>query len=549
MMNGVTTFVNDQGAVSNFDQAGNLIVPMEKIDDVLRPVVLADGTANKIGETVEGDENGIRIVVERTNAAAAALKKLRDENVVTSVQSVYNDAYARAQAEADYYNDVWARVLADNTDLRTPEQKGDADRSGTIEADEQEAINDGENSTYLADPITIAGRAAAHRTESNKRETAEQGLRAAVVAREQATDAVVAAFNSPQSFYEQLVARRQALKATADKAVADATPVGGVVPEGLTDAQDDAAKALANAEKARDELLALFEDEDDPTVALINELVKNNGDDGQALVDAISATYETAAGAADAAREVVNELTGDDGAVSANTADIKTNSDAIDTLDGEVFDADGNSRIDANETRSMENETRSMENRTLIDTNMENITANATKIMENETNIMENAGHIMENATNITANTGMIETNAGDIMTNAGNIMTNAGNISMNSASIEANMASIGTNADAIAANMNSIGSNSSAISDNRNMIGELSEDLETVRAGVAASMALAGMPAINGRGISIGVGSFDGESAFAVGFQIQGEQASFKVGVTSASGATGASAGVGFQF
>ena len=49
-------------------------------------------------------------------------------------------------------------------------------------------------------------------------------------------------------------------------------------------------------------------------------------------------------------------------------------------------------------------------------------------------------------------------------------------------------------------------------------------------------------MPAINGRGISIGVGSFDGESAFAVGFQIQSDMASFKVGVTSAGGETGAS-------
>ena len=114
---------------------------------------------------------------------------------------------------------------------------------------------------------------------------------------------------------------------------------------------------------------------------------------------------------------------------------------------------------------------------------------------------------------------------------------------------IDANSSSISSNADAIAANMNAIGSNASAISDNRNMIGELSDDLGVVRAGVAASMALAGMPAINGRGISIGVGSFDGESAFAVGFQIQGEMASFKVGVTSGGGATGASAGVGFQF
>ena len=44
---------------------------------------------------------------------------------------------------------------------------------------------------------------------------------------------------------------------------------------------------------------------------------------------------------------------------------------------------------------------------------------------------------------------------------------------------------------------------------------------------------------AINGRGIAIGVGSYDGESAFAVGFQIQGEQASFKVGVKSSGGET----------
>ena len=114
---------------------------------------------------------------------------------------------------------------------------------------------------------------------------------------------------------------------------------------------------------------------------------------------------------------------------------------------------------------------------------------------------------------------------------------------------IDANTSSITSNASAIASNMSSIGSNASAISDNRNMIGELSDDLSVVRAGVAASMALAGMPAINGRGISIGVGSFDGESAFAVGFQLQGEMASFKIGLTSGGGATGASAGVGFQF
>ena len=84
---------------------------------------------------------------------------------------------------------------------------------------------------------------------------------------------------------------------------------------------------------------------------------------------------------------------------------------------------------------------------------------------------------------------------------------------------------------------------------DNTAMIGGLQDQMDIVRAGVAASMALAGMPAVNGRGLAIGVGSFDGESAFAVGFQISGEQASFKVGVTSSGGETGVSAGVGFNF
>ena len=86
-------------------------------------------------------------------------------------------------------------------------------------------------------------------------------------------------------------------------------------------------------------------------------------------------------------------------------------------------------------------------------------------------------------------------------------------------------------------------------IGENRAMINGLQDQMDIVRAGVAASMALAGMPAVNGRGLAIGVGSFDGESAFAVGFQISGEQASFKVGVTSSGGETGVSAGVGFNF
>ena len=182
----------------------------------------------------------------------------------------------------------------------------------------------------------------------------------------------------------------------------------------------------------------------------------------------------------------------------------------------------------------------------MIGANMDSIVKNAANITTNATNIATNVTDIATNVTAI-ADEKMAREMADTML--ADDIMTNAGNIMANEMSIGVNAGGISTNVDGIAANMNAIGANAASIADNRNMIGELSDDLSVVRAGVAASMALAGMPAINGRGISIGVGSFDGESAFAVGFQIQGEMASFKVGVTSGGGATGASAGVGFQF
>ena len=305
----------------------------------------------------------------------------------------------------------------------------------------------------------------------------------------------------------------------------------GSPPESALEAADE---ALDRARMQQTAHASLAGEADNPANVLLNELVKARtnadgdvvDDDGQALITAISDTYNVAKGAADQAREVVDELTGEGGQVAMNTAAISENADNITALDG---------RVTQNEEDIASNTTMIGENRGMI--------------MANTAGIAENRGMIMANTAGIAENRGMIMTNADEIVRVEGRVDTNWDAIAANQTAIETNSGRISSNADAIAANMNSIGSNSSAISDNRNMIGELSDDLDVVRAGVAASMALAGMPAINGRGISIGVGSFDGESAFAVGFQIQGEMASFKVGVTSASGATGASAGVGFQF
>ena len=498
---------NFTGTTSNFDSSRNLLIPTE-LDTTDRD---GDGDITDYVPAIETGNFGvddIRTRVDNYNIAAAALKKARDENGNVLLQPLYDEAYERAKAEAAYYNGVWADVLSDTTDQRTQDERD-------------------ETHADYEDPYSISSQYELVVKSSNDRAAAELDLREKVAAREAATEAVVDAFQSPASFYDQLVARRQALKFAADKAVADADNPD----ETLTDAAGAAATALMEAEEAQANYQALYADASDPVQELIDELLTTDGDDGQALVDAISGSYDTANAAQETADQVAEDvagLTGEGGDVAMNTAAIEKNAGDITALDGrvamnegEIWDADGNSRIDANENRIDANEKMIGENRGMIVTNAENITANA--------------GNIATNTTMIGENRGMIETNADDIETNAGNIMMNDGRIA-------ANRTDINQNTTDIASAMSSIRSNSE-------LIGELSDDLDVVRAGVAASMALAGMPAINGRGISIGVGSFDGESAFAVGFQIQGEMASFKVGVTSASGATGASAGVGFQF
>ncbi len=217
----------------------------------------------------------------------------------------------------------------------------------------------------------------------------------------------------------------------------------------------------------------------------------------------------------------------------------------VDPVTGEGT-MDGYSRIDHNHMRSMDNANAIMDNADAIDMNKDMIGSNTDMIATNAENIKTNADNIMQE---------QMDRMAADEMLMAADVMLKS-DIDANKMMGMANMDAIDMNKDMIGSNTMKIGENSAAItrnsgmiSDNSRMIGELSESLEVVRAGVAASMALAGMPAVNGRGIAIGVGSYDGESAFAVGFQVAGEQASFQVGITSSGGETGASAGVGFQF
>ena len=442
----------------NFNESGALVLPGTSATD------------NDPDKVASATVTTVKQARDRSEAVRAALVKLQTSNQDDNFTDEITEAVRRATLEAAHYDSEYTRMLGDTTDLDTDANAFDS----------------------------IAQRYTRYQAAQRTYDTAVTDLTKAVTARENATKAVQAAFSDPTDFHGQAVNRREDLKSAADKLVTDA---GSNPPKALVDSAADAQKALDAAKKVQTAVAKAVGDENSPTNPLVTELLKNGGDDGQALVDAIGGTYDTAKDAkatADRVAADVDGLTGEGGQVALNTAAIAENADDIAT------------------------------NATNIATNADNIAANATNIMTNTENIATNADNIM-------ANSGRIDTNAADIMTNAGHIADNT--------------AAIGMNTGAIADLGNRVGSNESAIQRNSGMIGELSESLETVRAGVAASMALAGMPAINGRGVSIGVGSFDGESAFAVGFMIQSEMASFKVGVTSAGGATGASAGVGFQF
>ena len=469
-------------------------------DDVVNMVALNDGGASAVLNTdlrfgqdgADANADGIDDIYKAAKDAYDDAKDAAENNVNKDVQTRLDERERKAKARYDFYkaeNDNAYQQLRDGK-LSAPAGVDDPTVDGT---------QDGYEYTSAA--------YRSYSTAKTDRDTKANALVDAYDALAAANRAVENSLKDAGDYLGQLVELREYEKAVADKEAEDADA------EEDTAAQKAAAKALTAARaqlKSYNDIQGL--DDDDPVKKLVNSLLVADGDDddddGQALVDAISDTYDTAKSAKDTADGVATEvagLTGEGGKVAMNTAAIEKNAGDITALDG---------RVTVNEGA---------------------IATNAGNIATNAENIATNAGNIATNTTMIGENRGMIETNTAGIATNKG--------------MIETNTAGIGANTGAIADNANMIGSNSAAINRNSTQIGELNESLETVRAGVAASMALAGMPAINGRGISIGVGSFDGESAFAVGFQIQGEMASFKVGVTSGGGATGASAGVGFQF
>ena len=787
----------------NFNDDGTLRVPMRATLDPDDPATIMEPLP--ITATIAD----IRADVEAANNVVKALEEAQAKNQNVNNAIAFEEGLRRARLEAAHLNAQWNAAITDAIDLRTDAQKlrfvddnGDGDNS----PDDNETTP---NTAYV-DAFSLLSLNTAYQGALAKRDTAESALRMAVSDREAKTRATINSFTSPGSFYQQLVDRRQALKDAASNIVNRIVNAGGTPTTAQNKAVEDAQKALDTANKVKGNYDALVSDENNPAVGLVDELAKTGGDDGQALVSAITGNYDAtqanedrldallttaddgtesgrvksledkvsmlegggAGGGVDQLRTDLDALTAMDdpetmenenGAVTQNAVDISKvdgelskleetvddNSADLDTVWDDLFggqrgveaqhgdpaNCDSTStrtgdRLNCVEARSRHNEADIEDVEDLLkdkkeyidnlgaaigvdpvtgegtgDDGMSRVDKNAADIdaltAGADTDDMSDDGPITANTNAIVADrkqadmdlandlggegrtTETIKGNAdaiakevldrkqadtdlaGDLGGEGRTTETIKGNAdaiakevldraAADKAEMDARMAAdktemdarmaadkaemearmkgdadeaearmaadkaemdarmmadtalggridaeamarsdadmalgmridgeamaradgdvmlataieqavaagaasdmalggrISSNADAIASNMNSIGQNRSMINDNRNMIGELSDDLDVVRAGVAASMALAGMPAINGRGIAIGVGSYDGESAFAVGFQIQGEQASFKVGVTSSGGETGASAGVGFNF
>ena len=478
--------VDDDGVTdtsdSNFDRAGKLVVPMQLVDGAPQSISIST-----VVSTARTNRDNYRI-------AADALKKLSAENQNLLLQTIIDEAARRAQLEADYYEQQFQKVLTDTTN----QNPVTVDLPSTPENE--------------AEPYSIASRHAEYLGASNKRVVAEADLRAKAAAREAATQNVIDAFQNPGSFYAQLVARREALKARADQLVADSSSPS----TSLTAAAEAAAKALREAEEALTSYQSLAgdaEDLDNPIPGLVNTLLETDGDDGQAVVDAISRTYQNTVENMDS----ITALTADtedgaeeDGAITANRKAIAENSGEIGSL---------GDRVTQNET-DIESLMDGM------DTNTEMISANA--------------GRISVNANNISAN-------AGNIATNASFISQNAANIAHNGARIDVNAHNIAQNSERIGMNTAAIGLNTGMIAENRNMIGEIGGQLDAMRGGIAASIAMSRMPAIDG-GISFGAGMYGGESAFAVGFALERNRTTFDIGLTSSGGEVGAGIGMGVK-
>jgi autotransporter adhesin len=121
-------------------------------------------------------------------------------------------------------------------------------------------------------------------------------------------------------------------------------------------------------------------------------------------------------------------------------------------------------------------------------------------------------------ATGVVTGSNITATNSTDISNNATAIGANTTAIGTNTTAIGANTTSIGTNTTAIGTNTTAIGANTTAIASINTGFSDLEEEAFS---GIASVAAMASIPAPrdgNRFALGMGVGNYEGESAFAAG-------------------------------
>ena len=88
-------------------------------------------------------------------------------------------------------------------------------------------------------------------------------------------------------------------------------------------------------------------------------------------------------------------------------------------------------------------------------------------------------------------------------------------------------------------------------IQNNAAEIASLGDSVDILRSGVAATLAIAGMPVSpgDGWGYALGAGSFDGESAIAAGLTFRDDKSTFTFSVGNSGGESTVSAGYARNF
>lgn len=478
------------------DALADQATPLAEYNAAFEDLTTANDELDEANEALAGGQEAYTLLINEWT-----------ENVESTVDTAEFDllvAIQQRDGEQDSLNNAQAVLSSEEGDFQTAQQAV-ATQQGVIDsadaAAEQAAIE--EDQAQLAVDNATA----------EELEAAEAGLEAATIAR------IVA---------EELVISEEA----------------ALIP--LNVAEDVAEADVVAAQAGVDAAASIVEASTDvaPFQAALDQLILDGAD--QADIDAAATLVNGSANIAGLTDELDQAIA--DQAVHSSYLDDQAN--PAGALMASLIESDTNAQ----------------EIVTAVSTNYDSTVENADGINSNENDITANSDLIAANADDITANGDLIAGNADDITANGNLIADNATAISdetdarvaaddVHTLAITANETAIATEtvnrqADVLVL-QNNINSNTASINSNTAAISTLSEDLDVVRSGVAATLAVAGMPLAptEGWGAAIGTGYFDGESAVAAGLTFRSDRYNFKFAVGTSGGETTGSAGVSWGF